>query len=476
MTPEGPLLERPLAVLDLETTGASPLHHRITEVALIEVDGGRVVREWSSLVHPGRRIPPAIRALTGITDEMVAAAPSFDAIAPELSARLAGRMLVAHNARFDYGFLRSEFRRAGVRYAARVLCTLRLARRLYSAQPCHSLDALLARHGLGCEARHRALGDARALWALLCAWEREFGRERLCAAAAELARAPALPAALDPADLDELPEAPGAHWLHGAGGSVLYVGCSKNLRARVMAHFSGEWRSGHARRIGRGVARVSWIETGGTLGAALEEARLIKELAPLHNRRLRRSSELWSWRWEPGNGTEAPELVNAAGRPPGRVCGLYGLFGSRAAARAALRALAAEHGLCPLVLGLEQGRAPCFEHQIGRCRGACAGREPLPAHGLRLGQALARLRVRDWPYRGPVAVREGEPGAPLLVLDTWRYLGRACNELELAERLAHGAACPFDPDVYRILVRYFSAPERGRTVIELAPPTERVEA
>ena len=118
------MLDQPLVFLDVETTGTNAVYDRITEVGLVEMERGRFVGEWSALVNPGVRIPSVIQAMTGITDDMVALAPAFEVIAPQLLARLEGKLLVAHNARFDYGFLRNEFRRAGLRYTSRVLCKI----------------------------------------------------------------------------------------------------------------------------------------------------------------------------------------------------------------------------------------------------------------------------------------------------------------------------------------------------------------
>ena len=162
-----PLLDAPLAIVDVETTGAHPAWDRVTEIAVVEVEGGEVVSEWSTLVNPGASIPPAIQALTGITNAMVAGAPAFEELAAELYERLDGRVFVAHNARFDYGFLRHEFERAGLRFQARTLCTVKLSRRLYPEHARHSLDRLIERHHLQCSARHRALGDAQAVWQFL---------------------------------------------------------------------------------------------------------------------------------------------------------------------------------------------------------------------------------------------------------------------------------------------------------------------
>nr|MCU0769939.1 3'-5' exonuclease [Burkholderiaceae bacterium] len=155
-----------LAFVDVETTGSSPERERITEVGVVSVDfdGDQTrVTEWSSLVRPGVPIPAEIQWLTGITNEMVRDAPSFAALAQELYDRLDGAVFVAHNARFDYGFLRAEFARAGLNYLAKTLCTVRLSRHLYPDRTPHTLDAIIDRFGLGGEQRHRALGDARVL-------------------------------------------------------------------------------------------------------------------------------------------------------------------------------------------------------------------------------------------------------------------------------------------------------------------------
>ena len=205
----GSLLEAPLAIVDLETTGGWPDGDRVTEVALLEVENFALAREWSTLVNPGREIPGTIQALTGITQEMVEGAPRFEALAAALYERLAGRVFVAHNARFDYGFLRREFERAGIRFHARTLCTVRLSRRLYRGERGHSLDDLIARHGLRCSARHRAMGDAQAAWHFLQIAAEEHGADVVAVAARQIARQPSLPPHLARAAVDAVPEAPG---------------------------------------------------------------------------------------------------------------------------------------------------------------------------------------------------------------------------------------------------------------------------
>ena len=461
------ILDAPLAIVDLETTGANASWDRITEIAVIEVDGGEVSGEWSTLVNPGTAIPPAIQALTGITNDMVAGAPTFAELARGLHERLAGRVVVAHNARFDYGFLRQAFEREGMRYAARTLCTVKLSRRLYPGHARHNLDSLIARHGLECRARHRALGDAEAVWQFLRVAAAEHGAGALADAAQRVAKQPSLPPNVERESIDAVPQAPGVYLFYGEGDSPLYVGKSVNMRGRVLSHFADDLRSTREMELARQVRRIDWQRTAGELGALLREAELVKELAPVFNRRLRRAQGLCGF---VRDGTTlrlaGADEINADAVPH-----VYGVFRSRHAALAALRGLADEHGLCLQTLGFERARRPagaCFRHQIRRCAGVCAGRESIARHEARLAAALARLKTLAWPWRGPVGVieedREREANE-VHVVHNWCYLGTAQSESDLAELLERGARIRFDLDQYKILSRHLL--KGGARVVEL---------
>jgi len=465
-----PLLDAPLAIVDLETTGAHPAWNRVTEIAVVEVQDGEIASEWSTLVNPGAPIPAGIQALTGITNEMVEDAPAFRDIAQELHERLEGRVFVAHNARFDYGFLRHEFERAGLRFQARTLCTVKLSRRLYPGHAHHSLDSLIERHGLhfGSRggARHRALGDAQAVWQFLQAAAEERGAEELQEAARALAKMPSLPPHLERATIDAIPEAPGVYLFYGESGAPLYVGKSIDLRSRVLQHFADDLRSPREAQIAREVRRIEWRRTRGELGALLLEARLVKELAPAFNRQLKRASELCGFAVK----GKTLELVGAEQINVETLPFLCGVFRSRRAALQALRGLADEHGLCLRALGFERpGKGACFRHQIRRCAGVCAGREGVHAHHARAVAALARLKAQAWPWRGPIGIVEEDAAreaAEIHVVDQWCLLGSARSEAEIAELVQRRPRPRFDLDHYKILARHLNA---GRArVIELA--------
>jgi len=454
--------------LDLETTGGSAIYDRIIEIGLVEIDCGHLVGEWSTLVNPGRRIPQGIQTLTGITDEMIAPAPTFESLSATLHQRLEGKVLAAHNASFDYGFLRNEFRRAGVPYSASVLCTVKLSRRLFPQHPRHNLDALLIRHAIFCLDRHRALGDARVLWELAQIWRREPGPQTLEGACADLLRKPVVPAGLPPDIFDELPESPGVYVFYGENDAVLYVGRSPSIRSRVIAHFAGASRTGKDAHIAEAVKRVECIETAGELGACIREAELVAKLAPAYNRS--RSCESCAWRWSPEHFDVPPELVPAREIDAVAAGDLFGLFRSRAAALAALRGLAKAYGLCHIILGIERRQAdqPCSAHADGRCRGACVGSESRLNHGMRIAQAFASLRVKPWPYPGRIGVRERDPNnerTELHVLDRWCYLGTVHSEAELHDLARERSHAAFDLDTYKMLARFLkSLPSRCEVV------------
>ncbi len=479
------LLEGPVAFVDLETTGTSATSDRVTEVAIVRVAEGEVVEEWSSLVDPGCSIPEDIQALTGITNEMVRGAPAFAQLRHEVLARLEGHLFVAHNARFDYGFLKNEFARFDMAFTADVLCTVRLSRRLYPEADGHSLDALIARHGLadpldaletGVRAgRHSALGDARAILRFARVVERDRPADEVAAAVRRLLKIPSLPPQLPPDALEGVPEAPGVYRFFGVNDLPLYIGKSVNLRDRVRSHFTSDYRNANDHRLSAEIRRLDWIETAGELGALLLEARLVKEVAPLHNALLRRRRTAGVLRLP--SLREAPEFVGLDevdwdARGPGAEP-LYGPFGSPRAARELLESVAAEAGLCWRLLGWEKRGGPCFARQVRKCRGACVGEETPEAHNLRLATALEARRIPDWPFAGPVAVVERDAARGLEeahVLHQWRHLGTARGEDELASLAAARELPPFDPDVLKVLRRWLEAhPGRARALPSAAP-------
>jgi DNA polymerase III subunit epsilon len=469
-------------MLDLETTGGNPALDRIIEIAAVRVEEGREVLRWSTLVNPGTRISPFITSLTGIDNTMVRDAPAFAEVAPRLLEILDGTVLVAHNVRFDHGFLKNEFQRLQIDLRTRQLCTVRLSRRLYPQHKSHGLDAIMRRHGLHSDARHRAMGDVDAVLQWLALAERELGNETLQhAAQALVGGAASLPPHLETA-LQDIPDAAGVYLLYGASAQALYVGKSIHLRARVIAHFQADHKTGRDMRLAQETRRVEFQRTAGELGALLRESRLVKQLQPEFNRKLRRSPALCVWEVA-DDADQRPQvrLVETGALAPDRLGQIYGVFKSAKAAREALLALADTHGLCTRLLGLEAGTGRCFGQQIGRCAGACCGLEPTDRHLLRVRLALAAHKLQDWPFSGPVGIREHDAAGGLTdihVFDHWCHLATVQDDAELQDVLGSPQALHFDIDIYGLLRKRLLAGAKAsgevirfarRSAVALAP-------
>ena len=417
---------------DLETTGTAATADAITEVAIVSIEDGRVVEEWSSLVHPGMTIPPEIQALTGITDAMVADAPAFEDLADQVLARLEGKLFVAHNARFDYAFLKNAFRRAGKTFSSDVLCTVRLSRRLFPEHHKHSLDDLVARHQLNAADRHRALGDARLAWQFMQRVVEAKPGEEIAAATKYLLKMPSFPPQLDATALENLPDGPGVYVFYGINDMPIYIGKSVNLKDRVRSHFSSDHRNSNDVRLSMEVRRIDYEETAGEFGALLRESQLIKSSKPLRNIRLRKQAAMvfvqFNQPGEPHTFVPVDEVDVDAVDSDER---LFGPFSTKALAKAHLVRLAGEAQLCWHALHQTAPGQPCFARQLKRCAGYCVGAETLAAHNARLIDALADRAFPSWPYAGPIGIRETHADygwTHVHVFDRWRYLGTAKTE------------------------------------------------
>lgn len=459
----------PLVFLDLETTGANFARDRILEIGIVEVDEYGV-REWTTLINPGVSVTPFITGLTGIDDSMVVGAPSFDAVAEELRERLRGKLFVAHSARFDYGFLKAEFARLGYDFKATVLCTVKLSRRLYPKAGRHNLDTLIERHGLTIDQRHRALADAQVLWQLWQAWQQELGREIVATAVNTLIRPASLPETLDPDLVDELPDTHGAFALRDEAGSIVQIGRASNLRSKVLAYFA----EGRASRAPANlVRRVDWTGAAGEFGARLAELSYQQLARPA-------LEEPCAWRLtEHRVGDFRPELVVSGLADFGRDDNLYGLYATQKEARQALRKLAEAHFLCPRILGLESFKnelngQPCSAVRSGKCRGVCTGREAISRHSVRLMTALARIKLKVWPYPGPIVlVERDEFGMQenFHLVDGWRHFGRANTEEEILLLNEDKTIVRFNSDIYRCLLKYIQG---GRLRVIALPATVKL--
>jgi DNA polymerase III subunit epsilon len=463
-------------LLDLETTGGNPIDCRITEIAAVRVENGQEVARWSTLVNPGTRIPPLIQNITGISDAMVADAPTFDEVAQTLLKLLDGAVLVAHNVRFDHGFLLQEYARMDMALRVKTLCTVRLSRKLYPQHKSHGLDAIMQRHGLTTLSRHRAMGDVDLVQGFLKLATQELGADVVSQQAQMLLQgSAAVPPHLE-TNVADIPETAGVYLFYGEDLETtegrqkqpqipLYIGKSIKLRSRVMSHFQAAGREAREMRIAQEIRRVEWRETAGELGALLLEARLVKTLQPLLNRKLRRENQLCAWRLD-DKPSAKPLLsfVRGDDLQPQQFGQMYGVYRSKNQALSSLRELADLHGLCHQTLGLESGKGRCFAHQIGRCKGVCCGGEKPELHYLRLKLALQQQQLRVWPYAGKIGLREYDTKtgrSEMHVFDQWCHLATVQNEAELEDAISSRTPLAFDLDTYRLLLKHLAAPHKA---------------
>ena len=456
----------PFAFVDIETTGSNFERDRITEVAVKTLYANQDIEVWDELINPQTSIPDHIQRLTGISSAMVMDAPSFEDLANKLYRALENKIFVAHNARFDYGFLKAAFKRLDIDFKPKVLCTVKLSRRLFPDQSRHNLDSLIERHGLVVSARHRALGDADLLLQFWRICETKFGLDRLLTEVTDLIGESSVPPHIDKALINEVPDTPGVYILYAEDRVPLYIGKSIHMRTRVMSHFQAALKVRKEMKLALQVRDISWIETSGELGALLLESAMIKQHLPVMNVKLRRSKDLCAWQLiENEKGVCLPKLITHAELQPGVQDNLYGIFHSKREANACLRAIAKESKLCEALLGLEKTSwgKPCFGFQIKQCDGACVGLESVMRHNLKFKMAFEALKIKVWPYAGPIGIREGQQ---IHVVHNWCYLGVASDEEALFSRIDQ-AEVEFDLDIYKILKKTLSALPSSNIVVML---------
>jgi DNA polymerase-3 subunit epsilon len=457
----------PLAFVDVETTGVDPRENRITEIGVITVGPGGV-HEWTTVINPLARRRERTPKSDEITDEMRTAAPRFKDIAVDLARRLDGRLLIAHNARFDYGFLKAEFGRAGIDFRPDVLCSLMLSRRLYPEQAHHDLDSLIEHHELESQVRHRALHDAKLIWQFWQLIHRELPRPMVVAAIEALRAGPLLPAHLLPSLVDRLPDSPGIYLFHDDGDEILMAGAASNLKSRVLNYFRLDLVSARALALSHRIRNVTWRVTQGTLGAQFQLALLARTALPGAGQRSRTPC---SWRFAP-EAHPCLSLVSLSARDVAIRGELFGIFDSPRKARNALRRMATSHKLCHSLLGIAEGAdAACPTCSVETGASECGRSGTRLVHLTRAFSAVRELRIPAWPYQGPVGIRER---SDLHIVDQWRYLGTARNEAEIHSAL-EGRDFDFDPTIFRLLAKKLAKLPRSRIVC-LALPANAADA
>ena len=359
------------AVVDIETTGGSSRNEKITEIAIYLHDGEKITDEFVTLVNPERNIPYFITNLTGITNEMVENAPRFFEIAKTIIEFTEGRTLVAHNARFDYSFIKQEFKSLGYNFKRNLLDTISLGRRIIPGHKSYSLGNICKDLGIVINGRHRAAGDALAtarLFEFLMKKESQNnGGSTQWFKNTKLSK---LHPNLDISKIESIPDEPGIYYFYNEKRELIYIGKSRNLQQRVKTHLSNNTTQ-RAMEMRDLIADIDWDATGSELIALLRESAEIKKNKPVYNRAQRRTG----FQWGIFSSTDKNGYINF----------YYGMLDSddnpisvvtgKERAKSTLLYLVEKYDLCQKLAGLYETIGPCFHYHVGICRGACCGKE-----------------------------------------------------------------------------------------------------
>jgi len=372
------------AIIDIETTGGSALVEKITEVAIFIHDGKKITDEYSTLINPERNIPYFITNLTGITNEMVEDAPKFYEVAKKIVEITEGAVFVAHNARFDYSFIRQEFKSLGFSYKRNILDTVTLSRKLLPGHRSYSLGNICRDLNIVINGRHRAGGDALAtvkLFEILLEKDKEINGKR--SGLIRNTKTSKLHPKLELSKLETIPEEAGIYYFYDEDGELIYIGKSRNLQQRISTHLSNN-TSGRAMEMRDQIADISWERTGSELIALLKESFEIKDNKPFYNRAQKRSG----FQWAIFSFTDANGYINLRFGPLTDGDEPLSVFTSRDRAKGRLESLTETYNLCQRLTGLYEATGTCFQYHVGICKGACCGKESAAPYNERAARAI----------------------------------------------------------------------------------------
>jgi DNA polymerase-3 subunit epsilon len=422
------LLNKPCAIVDIETTGGNHKHCHITEFAVLQwqTDGSLISHE--QLVNPQQNIPPFISKLTGIDNSMVAAQPSFSEVALGLKNILDDHVFIAHNVRFDYGFIKRQLADVDIQFRPIMLCTVRLARALYPQWPSYSLDNICQQIGYNRSVSHRAMADVLATKAFIDYAISDLGINIVNATAKRQIKRPSLPAAITEEDINNIANTFGVYYFYDDAGKLLYVGKSNQMQDRVLSHFGNDVNTARGMQMVRQIAQIETTITGGELAALLLENQQIKALSPIFNRRQRRVSKFWCIALVTNDqGYKTLTIVTTGATDIGEDPAYFGFYSSKKSAKQALQKIVQLQQLCAKVNGDENGSEgkACFARQLKRCRGACQGEEAPQRYNLRVDLAVHDQLIQQWPFEGPIAIIEENRGGECVAInyvDNWAWL------------------------------------------------------
>lgn len=449
-----PTIPETYVFVDVETTGGNPNRDRIIEIGIWRTENGIITSHISKVIDPGCFVPSEILKLTGIKQDEIDKSPTFREISEELHEILDGAIFVAHNARFDYAFLRAEFKRIGFNWNIPTLCTVKLFRNLRPDLRKHNLDALIQEYDIECLNRHRAPDDAKVLFSLFEIGQRVHG-EGFWDLVNKLLEKPYWPNKLAHIRPEQIPESPGVYIFKDEDDTPIYIGKSKNLRERVTSHFSSDNKHKEL-KISMMVANIDWIITAGEMSALILESSLIKKYLPIYNRMLRNKKGMIGVYETNNDGLLGIEFRDIDRVRMDDIGELIAVFKSKKIAIESLTTIAEKYKLCSKIMGLTNEKHACFWRQIEKCNGVCEEKEESWKHNARFTEAMSKIRIQKWPFKEVKIIREEYLGNE----STW-YVNNWCV-IKHSHKDEYGNLNEqeFDPeydwDTYKILKKFIN--------------------
>lgn len=354
------------AIVDIETTGGDSRSGGITEIAILIHNGDKITETFQTLLNPKQTIPPYITGLTGIDSEMVKNAPFFEEVAERIWDLLEGRVFVAHQVNFDFSFLKTAFSSLGKDLSNLKLCTVRLARKVFPGLNSYSLGRICEIKKIPIEARHRAMGDAKAT-AILFDRMLKLQPDMVSNLLHSKNSLRFLPPNFPSYKFSEIPKACGVYYMLDSHGKVIYVGKAINIQERFRSHFSGNIHYPQKQELKAAVADLKWELTGSEFMALLLETLEIKRLWPKYNQAIKKPKSLWGlYSYLDGNGYTRFQLARLK-----KNLQPVETFFSQEEGRGFLKEAVQSFNLCQRLSGLRS--VLCGSILDKSCDGACEG-------------------------------------------------------------------------------------------------------
>ncbi len=415
------------AIIDIETTGSNAGTGRITEIAIYIHDGKSIVDEFCSLINPECEIPPFISKLTGITNEMVENAPKFYEVAKQIVNITEDTIFVAHNASFDYNFIRQEYKSLGYKYDKSYLCTLQMSRQLIPGHPSYSLGKLCKNLNIEIENRHRAHGDALAtskLFELILknSNSKNFPEEFIRNDYMNLR----FPPGFNRKIIEQLPENSGVYYFHDSAGIVLYIGKSKNIKKRVLTHFSNK-QTRRAIELRNSICDITFEETGNELIALLLESQEIKNQKPFYNRKQKGSYQNSNLIYF----YDEQRYLNLAISKKIDGAELLCTLNSNEEAEAIVEKLVLKFDLCKKLCGAHDFSHSCFSYSVKQCKGACIGKESPESYNERVKKGIETQKFENQNFM-IIGTGRIEKEKSIVHVEKGKYMGFGFFEPEIS--------------------------------------------